>query len=125
MNSSTDVFPVEKDTVVLIAGLEVNGGFRGKPFQASVLVQGQSGAQRLQGEGTVHGAGFKVKQTKMPGQTPGNGALASAGWPVDRNDYLSPRFIGAKATFLDGHPRFFVLRPAPVLALCLAGAVKP
>jgi hypothetical protein len=42
------------------------------------IFQRQTGAQRLQGEGAVHGASLKVQQAEMLRQTPGNGALSGA-----------------------------------------------
>jgi hypothetical protein len=97
-----DVFAVEQDAVFLLARLEMNGGFGGELFKAR---GGRPEAGRRaapSGEGAVHGAGFKVEQAEMAGQMPGNGALAGAGGPVNRDDHLPARRFGTGRDF----PRF-------------------
>jgi hypothetical protein len=74
-------------------------------------------AERLQGEGAVHGSGLKVEQAKMPGQVAGNGAFARSGWSVNCNDYSFRWFERAQRILFHAHPRFLVP--------CLGLAVKP
>src|ERR1039458_6545369 len=86
-----DIFAVKQHAVVSLARFKGNGGFCRKFLQAAALVQRQLRTQRLQSEGAIHGAGFKVEQAEMPGQMPGNCALSSAGWSVNGYDYLPDR----------------------------------
>ena len=83
-------------------------------LQAFAVVQRQSGPQRLEGKGPVHCAGLQVQETEMTGQMPGDGTLARARWPVNRdNDLRSSTVAGEPGT----HPRFLVP--------CFGRAVKP
>ena len=100
-NDSGYVFAIQQDAVLLIAGLQTNRGSGGKAFQATALIQRQSRPEGLQGEGTIHGAGFKIEQAKMPRQMPRDGALSRPGRSIDGDDCL-PRRLRF------GHPRFFV-----------------
>ena len=102
------VLAVEQDAILFLAGFKADGGFSGKAFQARALIQRECRAQRLQGEGAVHGARFQVQQAKMPGQMAGNGALSRACRAVNGDDDLPAGFRGAQGAFVRTHPRFFV-----------------
>jgi hypothetical protein len=112
-----DVFAVEQNAIFFVSGFEADGCFGGEGFQTLTFVQRQSRTQRLEGEGAVHGSGFKVEQTEVTGQMARDGAFPRARRPINGNDRLPAGFLGAQAAFFPGHPRFFVL--------CFGGAVKP
>ena len=100
------VLAVEQDAVAAFARFETNGSFGGQAFQARALIQGKARAQRLEGEGAVHGPCLQVQQTKMPGQMTGDGALPRSGWAVNSDNELA-NWIG-RAKRAGTHPRFFV-----------------
>ena len=90
-NEASDVFPIEENAVVLIARIEADRGFPGEKFEGSGLIERNFVAQSLEGEGTIHGAGFEIEQTEMPGEVPGDGGFARSGGTVDGDDWLPVR----------------------------------
>ena len=84
-----DIFAVEQNAVVLLRRARDGWWFRRRVLPGRAVVEREAGAQRLKGEGAIHGAGFKVEQAKMAGQMAGDGALARAGGPVDGDDDLA------------------------------------
>ena len=89
----------------------------GQALKGRAVVQRDFFAQRFEREGAVHGAGFKIEQTEVPGQVAGDGALSCAGRTVDRDNDPPAGFERCHAVNFRAHPRFFVL--------CRGRAVKP
>ena len=59
------IFAVQEDAIVLFAGLQTDGRLRGQRFQGGAIFKGDARAQGLQGEGTIHCAGFKIQQAEI------------------------------------------------------------
>jgi hypothetical protein len=85
-DEACDIFAIEQNAVLVLAGFEADGGFMGQSVELGGGVKRNFGSKGFEGKGAVHGAGFKIQQAEMAGEMARNGAFARTCRAVDGDD---------------------------------------
>ncbi len=81
-----DVDSIEQDAIAVGAGLEAHLSGVGERVQRGGIAGGDSGVERFEGEGAIHGAAFDIEQAEALGERAGDGALPCTGGAIDGDD---------------------------------------
>jgi len=109
---------VEENEIALVGGLQMDGCLGGERKQRGYVVERDARGQRLEGEGAVHGAGFKIEQAVVLGEVPGDGAFARACRTINGDDGSA----GDGGCRKDGLVNFLARHPRRLALAVRAGA---